>query len=779
MPMPTHMTVAMLTIVSLLLSPAGPGRGWQPLHAAAVQPAPQGKPAARAQPSDRYDIGWPRAYSTPSGARLVFYQPQIADWPGQKHMTAYAAVSYLARNAQKPAIGTIRIETDASVAVAERLVSFRDFRITEANFPTLAKEQLRDVLSEFAASVPHEDRVIGLDRVLAMVNTSQVTPRNIEGVKADPPMVFYSEKPAVLVIFDGEPIWSPIEGNDLRFAVNTNWDVFEHSPSGNYYLRLNDGWMASPAIRGPWSRTGRLPDSFGRLPDDGNWTEVKAAAKNTSKTAPPAVFVSTVPGELILLNGAPQYAAIANTNLLWVSNTESDVFRLRQDGPIFYLVSGRWFSAPQFKGPWTFATPTLPDDFKKIPLEHVRSRVLASVPGTRQAIEAVVVAQVPQTATVSRKAIEAPTVVYQGKPTFQPIEKTTIARAVNTDRDILKVGDLYYLCFEGVWFRSTSPTGPWQVTDSVPGQIYEIPISSPAHNVTYVTVEDSNDDSITFVAAAAYTGMMVAWGCAVWGNGWYYPPYYYPGHYPVYFPHYPTYGYGAWYNPWTGAYGRGGAIYGPYGGAGYGARYNPSTGRYSRGAVAYGPYGARGAAEAWNPRTGAYGQTRQGANVYGSWGATSVQRGDQWASTARVTSRATGTTTRVTEGSGGGAAITRRGPDGGGGIARTGSGDIYAGHDGNAYRNQGGGWQKYDNGAWTNVERPQRPEGTAGTVGAEARKRAGQTGLSSPTMDQLNRDRAARVDGSQRMRDLGSMRGTAPRSAGSYRPGAGGGGRRR
>ena len=62
---------------------------------------------------------------------------------------------------------------------------------------------------------------------------------------------------------------------------------------------------------------------------------------------------------------------------------------------------------------------------------------------------------------------------------------------------------------------------------------------------------------------------MVAWGCAVWGTGYYYPPYvYYGGFYPAYYPHYPTYGYHASYNPWTGTYSRGVAAYGPYGGAG-------------------------------------------------------------------------------------------------------------------------------------------------------------------------------------------------------------------
>src|SRR5262249_58619439 len=167
--------------------------------------------------------------------------------------------------------------------------------------------------------------------------------------------------------------------------------------------------------------------------------------------------------------------------------------------------------------------------------------------------------------------------------------------------------------------------------------------------------------------------------------------------------YFPTYGYSAWYNPYTGAYGRSARVYGPYGGAGIGARYNPRTGTYARGAAAYGPYGARGVAQAYNPRTGTYAATRQGSNVYGSWGSTAVQRGDDWAKTNRYTNRATGTTTRTIR-TDQGSAVTKRGPDGGR-VAAGSGGDIYAGKDGNAYRRQDGSWQKYDNGSWTNTDR--------------------------------------------------------------------------
>jgi hypothetical protein len=107
--------------------------------------------------------------------------------------------------------------------------------------------------------------------------------------------------------------------------------------------------------------------------------------KSLSASSAPKIFVSTTPAEMILLKGAPVYVPVADSKLLWVSNTDSDVFRMGEKGLVYYLISGRWFSAPDFTGPWTFATTKLPPDFLKISLEHERSRVLASVPGSAQA----------------------------------------------------------------------------------------------------------------------------------------------------------------------------------------------------------------------------------------------------------------------------------------------------------------------------------------------------------------------------------------------------------
>jgi len=782
--------VVWVAIASLLSSTSGPVAASQAKPATTAKPATS-KPAPAPAAATTAPPPWPRRYANNAGMVLI-YEPQISEWVDQKKMTAIAAVQFSPTSGDKPLLGTVTINADTRVAVDDRLVNFSSFKVAEAHFASATKEQVQTIASVVDTSIPDSERVIELDKVLAFVDSSSIRPKNVEGVKADPPVVFYSNKAAILVNLDGDPIWSPIEGNDLRYAVNTNWDLFEHKPTSLFYLRHDKIWMQASDIKGPYAPATTLPPSFSKLPADDNWKEVRAALplKAVAASALPGVFVSTVPSEMILLRGAPEYVGVTGTRLLWIRNTDSDLFRLGSTGKVYYLVAGRWFSAPDFKGPWTFASLELPEDFKKIPLEHERSRVLASVPGTPQAAEAVLLAQVPQTARVNKKELKAPEVAYQGDPKFEPIPTTTVSRAVNTDKDIIKVGDLYYMCFQGVWFVSKSSSGPWEVTDSVPKQIYEIPISSPSHNVTYVTVEDDDDDEwVVFAAAAMYTGVMISWGCAVWGSGWYYPPYVgYGGFYPAYFPYYPTYGYGASYNPWTGAYTRGAVAYGPYGGAGVASRYNPRTGTYSRGAAAYGPYGARGAATAYNPRTGTSAATRQGSSVYGSWGSTAVRRGDEWAQTSRVTG-ATGNTTRVTRTDEGGTAVSRnpRGAGNGGFVGETGSGNVYAGKDGNVYRKNGDSWQSYGDGGWNNVPQAEPRSGATreGASGATAQPRT----TDRSTVDQLNKDSASRSSGAQRTKDASTARSgssSAGRASGSYRPsgggaarGGGGGGRRR
>ena len=112
-----RVSVAAVTIVALLAGPIAP-------FVVAQAPA--------AVPPEGPDGGWPRAYTTASGAALVVYQPQVASWADQKHMVAYAAVSYTPKGAKQPALGTVKVESDTQRRpgrAARELLGAQDHRI--------------------------------------------------------------------------------------------------------------------------------------------------------------------------------------------------------------------------------------------------------------------------------------------------------------------------------------------------------------------------------------------------------------------------------------------------------------------------------------------------------------------------------------------------------------------------------------------------------------------------------------------------------------------------
>jgi hypothetical protein len=507
----------------------------------------------------------------------------------------------------------------------------------------------------------------------------------------------------------------------------------------------------------------------------------KALPAKKSSTPAPSVFYSTVPAELVLFNGPPIYENIPFTGLKYATNTESDVFTQASSGAVFVLIAGRWFRAGSLQGPWTFVSEELPGDFAAIPPGSPAARVRSSVPGTPEAEDSVLLAQVPTTAVINRSEVESKVAVnYIGEPEFKEIEGTSLSYATNTQEKIVKFGDAYYLCYQAVWFVSDSPKGPWRVTESVPKEIYEIPPSAPVYNVTYVTQTTTSSGSVESSYTAGYMGMyvtgMAVGSCIYWGTGWYYPPYMYYGYgYPIYYGYPYTYGAAVGYNPYTGRYGAAGAVYGPYGGAGWGATYNPRTGTYARGATVYGYGGSsRTVGQAYNPYTGTYAATRQGSSPYSQWGSSVVTRGDQWARTGHI-STGSGTIGGIRT-SGGGAAIGGSGASGSGGIVRTGAGDVYAGRDGNVYkRKDGGGWDKYENGGWNNVERSSRA-----TQSQQApRAQTGQ--VQSLNQDWQNRERgSSQTQRVQQMDRSGYSRGGYSRGGGYSRMGGGRmGGRRR
>src|SRR6266699_946412 len=623
-------------------------------------------------PKQASESSWPRTFASDADA-FTIYQPQVDKWDGNL-VDLYCAVELKEARETATKYGVVWIQARTEVDKINRLVTLDQAKITKVKFPVAAdKEPQLTALLE--RKLPGATRTISLDRLEAALEADSDVVKGVD-VKNDAPKVIIATKPSMLVLIDGTPQMGDVPGTKLQSVINTRSIILYDSDERLYFLRVQERWLQAKALEGPWKYAQKLSDAMKRAEEiivsqnsaqkpDGGQTSQQPSLKRTEKKVElaetPAVYVVFEPTEMIESKGEPTYNLIPGTGLQYVVNTNGNIFRLG-DNEYYLLISGRWFKSGTLDGPWTFVTAAdMPPDFGKIPADNPNGTVLASVPGTPEAKEALIANSIPQTATITRSEAKL-TVQYDGEATFLPIQGTAMSYANNTSASVIKVSDNNSYGVEaGVWFKASSPEGPWLVADAVPAQIYDIPPSSPLYNVTYVKVYNSTPDVVHVGYTPGYYGTVVSANTmtVVYGTGWYYPPYISPiawygwpytygvgagftysedtgwsvgfgygyGYYPWYYPWWGPmayYGWGAWggaavanvYGVWGNtAYSRTGAAWanpytGNYGAATSGAYHNTQTGRstiagrgYNTNIYTGNTYGYRGGAT-YNPNTG-------------------------------------------------------------------------------------------------------------------------------------------------------------------------------
>jgi hypothetical protein len=416
--------------------------------------------------------------------------------------------------------------------------------------------------------------------------------------------------------------------------------------------------------------------------------------------------VATQPTELIVFDGKPSFVPVGKDgNLLYADNTDGRVLVHVPTSESFVLVSGRWYKAASLSAAtWTPVRPDrLPAAFKSIPPDSPIADVRSFVTGTSEASDALADTQIPQTAPVKRdQSIE---VTYDGEPRFKQIEGTNLAYAVNTPFSVIQDSGKYWVCHQAVWYVSSSPTGPWFVSDRRPPSIDQVPPTSPVYNTKYVYVYQTTPEVVYAGYLPGYTGVYPYYGTVVYGTGFYYPPYIgavacYP--YPA------TFGVHVGFSPWTGFsvgvswgtpffsvgvhFGGYGRFYGP---VGYRAPYRP-------------PYGYRPPYAGYRPAyRGGYPGSRGGYPAYRPAAANNLYNRPQNVARNAPSSVA-----------------SRQQPS----IA-AGQNNVYGDRSGNVYRqSQGGGWEKNTAGGWQQAGAQPR-QGGAGATASSTPSGAAPAGL--------------------------------------------------
>ena len=251
------------------------------------------------------DPGWPRQITKPGG-KLVLYQPQVDDWKNYQLVEGRMAFT-LTPTAGQSYVGVVTVQLKSVVNMDDHTVLLSDPVVTSVSFPSLdaATTSRMDQLMKTFLN-PSATMTISLERLVASVKKAQAPPA--AAVKNDPPEIFISLRPAILLQANGTAVTAPIAGSTLQFIVNVNWPLFVESSSSNYYLFDGKGWLTAKAVQGPWTSTSTLPKEMSKVPANPNFTDLKAFIPPPpgSSVGTPMVYYSATPAELVVFGGRPR-----------------------------------------------------------------------------------------------------------------------------------------------------------------------------------------------------------------------------------------------------------------------------------------------------------------------------------------------------------------------------------------------------------------------------------------------------------------------------------------
>lgn len=512
---------------------------------------------------------WPKTITSSDGSLVKIYQWQPEAYTNG-NLQANAAVSVLSKGSDDPVFGMIWFNADAQ-SNGQR-VNINEVNISEVKLPNEKDQNKLDKLrDDIASGISNWNLSIPLSEINNALKLNQEETKLSSDINNNPPKILYSSKPSLLVVIDGAPKLQTNSKWNVQTVVNTPFIIVKNN-NDKFYLYGGKHWYTASSATGTYRLTTDVPKNLETIQAD-----IAAANKENNvqqednDNTISNIIVSIEPAELLQSNGEPNFTSIQGTNLLFIKNSNNDIFMDVEGQQYYVLLSGRWYRSSALDGKWQYvASDKLPADFAKIPEGSPKDNVLASVAGTLPAKDAVMNAQVPQTAKVDRKNAKAD-IQYDGDPQFESINGTDMDYAVNTSGQVIRWRGNYYAVDNGVWFQSYNPGGPWSVAVERPYVVSSIPANYPVYGMKYVYVYDVTPDYIYMGYTPGYLNTYVYGPTVVYGTGYYYQPW--RGRH--YFARPYTWGFNMQYNPWTG----------------WGFGFNYNWGWFNAGYASYSPFG--------------------------------------------------------------------------------------------------------------------------------------------------------------------------------------------
>ena len=188
------------------------------------------------------------------------------------------------------------------------------------------------------------------------------------------PAVILANEPTELIVTDGAPVLETIPGTEgLEYVKNTSSPLFRNGKQ--WYYLVSGRWFATNDLaKGPWKFVKDLPRGFAQIPADSPMAAVRASVPDTVE-ARFAALESSIPTKTkvavgtkapveVSYIGEPKFEPITGTKVSRAVNSSNDVILF--DGQYYLCYSGVWYVGAAPTGPFTVAT-AVPDEIYKIP----------------------------------------------------------------------------------------------------------------------------------------------------------------------------------------------------------------------------------------------------------------------------------------------------------------------------------------------------------------------------------------------------------------------------
>ena len=196
---------------------------------------------------------------------------------------------------------------------------------------------------------------------------------------APPPKIIVATEPAELILSDGAPDWTPIQGMSLLYLSNSDSHVFLDINSQDYYVLLSGRWFKGESVDEEWQwnhvPNDDLPEGFSDIQPESPNGDVLTHVSGTVQ-AREAVLDSTIPQTAAVkredasfeveYDGKPKFEKMedADKELRVAVNTSKSVFKV---GKLHYACEeGIWYVSDSPTGPWKVATE-IPEAIYSIP----------------------------------------------------------------------------------------------------------------------------------------------------------------------------------------------------------------------------------------------------------------------------------------------------------------------------------------------------------------------------------------------------------------------------